>query len=406
MSLVDDWNSKRGEIASKNIHQIVSYAGDRHLKDGNYTSRELRDFLSVVGSNELTGYVRQCMEDKSNPETPFVFQDIVNEAGRRLGFEVEPGLYQGVHGRENNYDGLWKSGDGFSLLVEVKTSTTYTIPLEKIVGYVDKLTNEKKVISEKTSVLIVVGRGSTAALEQQIRGSRYAWDVRVISADSLLSLVDIKESLDTPDTEEKILAVLRPHEYTRVDDIIDLVFSVSEDIKNDEESILSSRIPQPEAGSSVSDNINTNTGTKQSHNQPVQFYDACIKKIEQAKKWNFIRKSRSVWQTPEGNTIVVLLNSREYDTDTRPNYWFALRPHQWEKLKSKKDSFLALGCGSSDRILLLPKAYIENVLPKLGKTERNSDMWWHIVVRKESNKLLLDPNRPNKSEDITRFLLT
>lgn len=405
MSLVEDWNSKRDEILSKNIWQIVSYAGSGHLKDGNDTSRELREFLSVVSSKELTDYVRQCLEEKPNSEYPFVFQDIVNEAGRRLGFEVESGLYQGEHGRVNNYDGLWKSSDGFTIVVEVKTSTTYTITLEKLVGYIDKLTNGEKVNANKSSVLIVVGRGSTAALEQQIRGSRYAWDIRVINANSLFSLVNIKENLDTPDTEEKILAVLRPQEYTRVDNIIDLVFSVTKDITKDEESDLASQSTFSNSDTPTDSSISATIDAKQTHNHPVQFYEACIKKIEQVKKLNFIRKSRSVWNTSDGNTLFVLLNSREYDTDTKPNYWFALHPSQWERLKSTKDSFLALGCGSADRILLLPKAYIENILPKLGKTERNSYMWWHIVIKNESNKLFLYQNRPNRPEDITKFLL-
>ena len=404
MSLTDDWNKKRDENTSKNIRQLVSYIGSGHLKDGNNTSLELREFLSVVGSDELITYVKQCMEDSSNSENPFVFQDIVNEAGSRLGFEVESGLYQGVHGRENNYDGLWKSADGFSLIVEVKTSTTYQISLEKIDGYVERLSQEGKVDRNKSSILIVVGRGSTEALEQQIRGSRYAWDIRVISADSLLSLVKIKENLDTPDTEDKILAVLRPHEYTRIDEIVDLVFSVTKDIQTEDESERPSNETESENTSSESE-IKAATLNKRTHNHPIQFYEECVEKIQKVKKWNLVRKSRSAWHSVSDNKLVILLNSREYESDTKPNYWFALHKHQLEQLNTNKDSFLALGCGNADQILMFPRDYVEQMLPKLGKTGKEARMWWHIVIKKESDKLLLDPNRPNKIEDVSKFLL-
>jgi len=36
-------------------------------------------------------------------------------------------------------------------------------------------------------VLIVVGRQDTGELEAQIRGSRHAWDIRLISAEALLT---------------------------------------------------------------------------------------------------------------------------------------------------------------------------------------------------------------------------
>lgn len=404
MSLIDDWNTKREEIKSKKIQQLVTYIGNGRLKDGNSTSRELRDFLGVVGSDELTTYVKQCMEDSSNSENPFVFQDIVNEAGIRLGFEVEHGLYQGIHGRENNYDGLWISADGFSLIVEVKTSTTYQIPLEKIVGYVERLSQEGKVNGNKSSMLIVVGKGPTEALEQQIRGSRYAWDIRVISADSLLSLVKIKESLDTPDTENKILAVLRPHEYTRIDEIVDLVFSVTKDIQTDEET--ERQTSGTEVERSLSENgIEAAAVDKRTHNHPIQFYEECIERIQNVKKWNLVRKSRSAWHSVTDNKLVILLNSREYDSDTNPNYWFGLHKHQLVQLASIQDSFLALGCGNAEQLLMFPEEFVEQILPKLGKSERETDMWWHIVIRKESDKFLLDPNRPNKIEDVSKFLV-
>lgn len=393
MPLIDDWNSKRDEVAAKSIKQIVGYVGNGSLRDGNDTSLQLREFLSVVGSDQLMTYVNQLL-DNSFSESGLVFQDLVNEAGRRLGFQVAPGLYRGIRNRQNNYDGLWRSEDGYSIVVEAKTSTTYAMDLKKYREYVQRILNDGEVDQGKTSILIVVGRGS-----------RYAWDIRVISAGALLSLVKVRENLDVRQTEGKILEVLKPHEYTRVDEIVDLVFSVTEDIQTESEA-------EEERESSLVDYDRGEHGPKarelqgRKHNSPVQFYDECILKLEKAKNWNLIRKSKSAWYAKNSNTLVVLVISREYDSETKPNYWFALHDHQWEQYFSKKECYLALGCGDSEQLLLLDKSFIEKMLPKMGKTERPDKMWWHVVIRKESGRLYFDPNRPYEREDVTKFLIT
>lgn len=404
MSLIEDWNSRRKEISEKSIKQIVSYSGNGSLRDGNDTSLQLREFLNVVGSDQLAIYVKQCLSDKSYTESGLVFQDLVNEAGRRLGFQVEPGLYHGIQNRQNNYDGLWTSENGYSIVVESKSSTTYTIGLEKYEDYVHRLLNEGRVKRERTSILIVVGKGNTASLEQQIRGSRYAWNVRVISAEALLSLVKVRESLDVPDTEQKILEVLKPNEYTKVDGIVDLVFSVKEDIQSESE-VDEDRESLLVANEERTSIIETGEAHEHKHNSPVQFYDECITKLEKAKKWNLIRKSRSAWYPQNADYYVVLLNSREYDGETKPNYWFALHDHQWKQYFSKEEGYLALGCGSVDQLLLLPKTFMERMLPKMGKTERLDKMWWHVVIRKENGRFYFDPNRPYEREDLSDFLI-
>src|ERR1035437_10220874 len=64
------------------------------------------------------------------------------------------------------------------LIIEVKTTDYVTVRLEKIAEYKEKLLAESKV-SKDASILIVVGREDTGALEAQVRGSRYAWDMRL-----------------------------------------------------------------------------------------------------------------------------------------------------------------------------------------------------------------------------------
>ena len=158
-----------------------------------------------------------------------VLQDVVNELGRRLGYNVECGLYRGKT-NAINFDGVWEEPSGPQIVVEVKTSDAYRINLDTVANYRECLIRDTR-ISELSSILLVVGRQDTGDLEAQIRGSKHAWDTRVISAESLTNLVTIKESADEDTTITKIRSLLTPFEYTRLDNIIDIMFTATRDVE-------------------------------------------------------------------------------------------------------------------------------------------------------------------------------
>ena len=77
---------------------------------------------------------------------------------------------------------------------------------------------------------MVVGRQDTGELEAQVRGSRHAWDIRLISTDGLIKLVDVKESTDEADTGRRIREILVPIEYTKLDTLIEAIFVAAKDV--------------------------------------------------------------------------------------------------------------------------------------------------------------------------------
>lgn len=157
-----------------------------------------------------------------------VLQDLVNELGRRLDYVVTNGRYQGTS-NSIGFDGIWKS-EGHTIIVEVKTTDAYRIPLDKIATYRTRLHSTGQ-IDGLSSILVVVGREDTGEPEAQVRGSRHAWDVRLISAEALLKLVQLKEDSDDPETGRKIRSLLAPMEYTRLDAMIDVMFTAAKDVE-------------------------------------------------------------------------------------------------------------------------------------------------------------------------------
>jgi hypothetical protein len=49
---------------------------------------------------------------------------------------------------------------------------------------------------DSSSILHIVGRSDTGELETLVRASRHAWDIRLISVDTLFRLVKVKEELE------------------------------------------------------------------------------------------------------------------------------------------------------------------------------------------------------------------
>ena len=184
MSLVDLWINSKQQLSDKHIQQIVTFAGNGKLRDGNNASGEFREFLSQIPNQLLYQYIEQCLQEALT-DGGLILQDLINEVGSRLGFSVKHGRYRSSVNKIG-YDGLWHFPDGHDVLIEVKTTDAYRIDLEKIAEYRQALIQNGTIEEKSSSILIVVGRSDTGGLEAQIRGSRYAWDMRIIGIDALL----------------------------------------------------------------------------------------------------------------------------------------------------------------------------------------------------------------------------
>jgi hypothetical protein len=125
-----------------------------------------------------------------------------------------------------------------------------------------------------------VGRSNTGDLEAQIRGSRYAWDMRLISVDALIRLLSLKESVEDPDTVRRIHEILIPREFTKLDEIVDFVFSTAEDAKETDElpevtgPPKEPRVPRPKAA-------------------PVAFNDLAAKRVSDRLTIPLLKRTRA-----------------------------------------------------------------------------------------------------------------
>jgi hypothetical protein len=374
MPLIPLWNSNPTAVGRLTIEQVVVTAGDGNLKDNSICSGELREYLTQVESSKLASYINHCLLS-SFPKSGLVLQDLINELGRRLDYKVENGRYQGTVAAIG-YDGLWASRESHTIIAEVKTTDAYRLSLDTLATYRQKLIGAGK-IGPSSSILIVVGRQDTGDLEAQIRGSRHAWDIRLISADALIKLVQLKEDSDGPETDRKIRSLLTPMEYTRLDGMIDIMFTTAKDV---EAAVV-------QAGSEASEEEDGSAATLGEIKSSWEFTNIAVLDAKRSEIVNamsdrlsvkLIKKSRALfWDAPHDVRIACSISKRYTKRSANP-YWYAYHPQWDEFLQDGQNSYFVLGCMDLQFAFAIPLKVIRSNLAALNTTTTERSTYWHI----------------------------
>jgi DNA-binding transcriptional regulator YdaS (Cro superfamily) len=288
-----------------------------------------------------------------------VLKDVVNELGRRLEYKVTNGRYQGTTNAVG-FDGIWVSPELSAVIVEVKTTDAYRISLDTIARYRDKLESDG-IVAPPASILIVVGREDTGELEAQVRGSRHAWDMRLISIDALLALVRIKESTESGVSGAKIRSVLVPMEYTRLDALVDVMFTTTKDVEAAADSEKPPAAVEVEEGES--------SGWEFTPQHVIQSNrDAIIRALGVRDSKKLIKRSRALYWDAEHGYRVVCTVSKRYTKQGVTRYRYAYHPGWDEFLGEGEDGWVALGRVGLSEAFVLPVDVMRQALPQLNTT--------------------------------------
>ncbi len=133
---------------------------------------------------------------------------------------------------------------------------------------------------------------------------------------------------------------MRPREFTRLDEIVELLFSTAEDIK--QEQVVEDEAPDEDEV----EEADLATVDRKPKFVPVAFHDACIRRIEKVlgtslkdpivslslrptKTWTNMPSTwyRALWH----RSLVRQFLASMFEVELHP-YWFAFHPHQAEYL--------------------------------------------------------------------------
>ena len=377
MSLVDLANEDNSAFSTKSVEQIVKFCGDGNLLDGSECSKEFQDFLTKKSTDTLAEYAQYCLDSKFE-KSGFVLQDVVNEIGRRLKFEVTNGRYSGTR-NHIGFDGLWHDNDNY-IVVEVKTTDAYRINLDTIVEYGNNAVDSSNGVT-KVTVLIVVGRQDTGDLEAQVRGSRHAWSVRLISVEALLKMLFVNEQLEGDYLSEQVKQILLPFEYTKVDEIVDLVFAAQQesDIK-----------------AQIADDLQDSEEKHSRNSTNYEFTPRALLEQKRTKAINAffkqhalepIKHSSTNYSDAENLLHISCAVSKLYKLANQP-YWYALHPRWVEFMKEGVEGYFVLACMDRNEAFAIPYELLVENLENLNRTEKQDRYHWHIHIAKDEQDRL------------------
>jgi len=214
-------------MSAIDLRTLLMLVGD--LVDGagpQSPSTRFRAYLqeNVQSVGELRPYVETALSTRGEQYNK-ALQDLVNHIGALLGFTVEYGRYRGVRG-QIGFDGLWQSPSGSTVVIEVKTTDVYSVKTATLLGYINDLVSAKRLKRPDQAVgLYVFGRfdADTNQLEKAITAERRQDQLRVISVDALLNLLELQQNYDLD--HQTILQLLLPSSV-QVDPIVNLIFDI------------------------------------------------------------------------------------------------------------------------------------------------------------------------------------
>lgn len=395
MALIDLWQTE--ETRDRKLFQLITFAGTGKLGDGNSTSIEFRTLLPEVSVDVLERFANECLSE-SFDGSGFALQDIINEVGRRLGYEVEPGYYRG-RVATGNQDALWSAPDGWKLIVEIKTTSAYQIHLSTIAGYRERMLAERTALADRSSILVVVGREKTDDFEAQIRGSRHAWIIRIISVSALFRLLKI--GINDSATLSKVHRIFVPQEYTKVDGIIELVFETAEAAREDLSEGFDPAAEDVGVEATVAANESGGEAVPYTSRVGSDVKAACIRRVQNKLGVALTPRSNSFFVDSQSSTGVMCAVSSRYRGD---RYWFAFHERHERLLEEFTSGWVALGCGSSEAIVCLEYRWFKPYLDDLNAS-KSIPVYHHIHIDHEGTRWAMKLKGRDKSVDVTRFLL-
>lgn len=401
ITLAEQYKQNKTMFISKSIFQIIKWAGEGYLSDDNDTSSQFRAFLSVVKDEDLIRYAHEALEENdigksasNSQEKGYALQDIVNEIGARVGFRVEYGYYRG---KKNliAYDGIWIDEANHHFIIETKTTSAYQIRLETIEKYRQHVAQIKEIEIDLCSVLIVTGNNDTSELEAQIRGSRFAWDMRIISITTLINMMALRKSIEDDEVIRKINQLLIPCEFTRLDKIIEIVYNSVMDVNNEQ------KLEEKNGIDVEKKTRETIGGNDTARDEIRKFKSKCISKLEKYLNLTMVQEAKSKYATRDKGIHLTCSVSHYHAREKR--YWFSFHTYQEKYLSQFPISFAVFGCINLGRLFIVPFNVLQPFLPNLNTTSNEDRDYYHIKIGKEVEAFYIYGKGIRTRLDITNY---
>jgi hypothetical protein len=249
-------------------------------------------------------------------------------------------------------------------------------------------------------------RQDTGDLEAQVRGSRHAWDIRLISAEALLKLVRLKQTAEGPETGRKIRSLLIPTEYTRLDGMIDVMFTAAKDVEegaveaaSGEDEIIAGEESAEKASPTKAAYEFTDSASLQRKRGEI------VHAVEIKHSVTLSKESRALFGDGAGRVRLACTISKRYHSRSNP-YWYAYHPHWDEYLSHAETGLLVLGCMDLDFAFAIPRPVVHSLLDGLNIMVRpDGERYWHIHLVEARGEYALQLPKRSDTLALTPYIV-
>jgi hypothetical protein len=203
-----------------------------------------------------------------------------------------------------------------------------------------------------------------------------------MSADALIRLVLLKEDADEPETGRKIRSLLVPKEYTRLDGMIDVMFTAAKDV----ESAVESASEEEEAPQELLSSKVKGVWQFTDYTQLQAKRDEAIAALGRREDANLIKKTRALYWHPSKNVRAACTISKRYTRSPSAPYWYAYHPQWDEFLAEGSRSFVIFGCMDRKEAFAVPLNVMRSCLEALNVSEKEEGgHYWHIHLQESED---------------------
>lgn len=218
----------------------------------------------------------------------------------------------------------------------------------------------------------------------------------------------LKENTEAVETGLKMRSLLTPIEYTRLDRMVDVMFTTATDVEEEPEPdeqtdnepvsamLASDTMKAAPAIVTAADLATSGKGTW--HFTDAQLLQAkredVIAALGRRETASLVRKSRALYWNAQRDVRAACSMSKRYAGKNQAPYWYAYHP-QWDTFLSEADhGFFVLGCMDLEMAFAVPHAVVKPLLPSLNTTtNKTGTTYWHVHLIEQPQGLAISVPR-------------
>lgn len=135
-------------------------------------------------------------------------------------------------------------------------------------------------------------------------------------------------------------------------------------------------------------------------------HEKCMEGIEKHFKVSFEKVGNCEYTSNDNQYRVICLFSKKYLNKNYTRYWYSFRPNQKTFLDESEESYIAFGCGSPNRIVLMNKTEFYPLLERMRTTGSDKNLYWHVELFDKDERIFIISRQPEKGKDITEYLIS